>query len=57
MSGHGDTDNVLRLKLHRAKDALCFLDDFAPSDNWVKGAAAQWKTPPGWCGTRKPGGG
>ena len=36
MSGHGDTDNVLRLKLHRAKDALCFLDDFSPSDNWVK---------------------
>lgn len=40
MSGQGDTDNVVRMKLHHAKDTLYFMDDFAPTDNWGKAQRA-----------------
>lgn len=35
MSGNGDTLNAMRLKLHNAKDALYWMDDFAPTKRWV----------------------
>ncbi len=35
MSGNGDTFNALRLKLHHAKDALYWMDDFAPTKSWL----------------------
>ncbi|WP_170963540.1 hypothetical protein [Cellulosimicrobium cellulans] len=36
MSGNGDTFNALRLKLHAAKDALLWMDDFAPTKSWLE---------------------
>lgn len=36
MSGNGDTFNALRLKLHLAKDALVWMDDFAPTKSWLE---------------------
>lgn len=35
MSGNGDTLNAMRLKLHNTKDALYWMDDFAPTKRWV----------------------
>ncbi|ACZ32410.1 hypothetical protein Xcel_3411 (plasmid) [Xylanimonas cellulosilytica DSM 15894] len=35
MSGNGATFNALRLTLHKAKDALGWLDDFAPTKSWL----------------------
>lgn len=35
MSGNGDTFNALRFKLHSAKDALYWMDDFAPTKSWL----------------------
>lgn len=36
MSGNGDTLNAVRLKLHAAKDALYWMDDFAPTKSWLE---------------------
>lgn len=36
MSGNGDTFNALRYKLHNAKDALYWMDDFAPTKSWLE---------------------
>ncbi len=35
MSGNGATFNALRLTLNKAKDALAWLDDFAPTKSWL----------------------
>ena len=35
MSGNGDTMNAFRFKLHGAKDALYWADDFAPTKSWL----------------------
>lgn len=35
MSGNGATFNALRLTLHKAKDAIAWLDDFAPTKSWL----------------------
>jgi hypothetical protein len=35
MSGNGDTLNAFRFKLHGAKDALYWADDFAPTKSWL----------------------
>ena len=35
MSGNGATFNALRMTLYKAKDALAWLDDFAPTKSWL----------------------